>query len=143
MLKTIKIDDNHEFTISNNISWAMEYREQFGHDIVPDLLPVASALITLLGEINANQFDIAKMDKDLLQDALINLAGVQFVDFINLIWAMTKAADDKTPEPKKWLKQFEAFPLDIIAPQVFNHLLEGMVSQKNLMSLRPSEANKK
>lgn len=145
MIKTIKINDNTELTLSNNIGWAMEYREQFGHDIVPDLLPVVSAVISLLDEIpqdKKGKIDLKHVNKDVLQDALINLAGLQFVDFINLVWALAKNADDKIPEPKKWVKQFDTFPLDIIAPEVFKLIVEGFVSSKNLPRLNLAEATK-
>ncbi|MBQ1453903.1 MAG: hypothetical protein IIZ23_08030 [Ruminococcus sp.] len=142
MIKSIKIDDTHELTLSNNIGWAMKYREQFGHDIIPDLLPAVSAIITLLGEANGKKFDIKKIDKDILQEALINLAGIQSVDFINLIWAMAKTADDSIKEPRKWVKEFDTFPLDIILPQAFNLLLEGLVSTKNLPRLSLAGATK-
>lgn len=145
MIKTIKIDDNTEITLSNNIGWAMEYREQFGHDIIPDLLPALSAIVSMLGELSADKkgrVDLKKIDKDILQDALVNLAGLQFVDFINLIWALAKNADEKTPEPKKWVKQFEVFPLDVIAPEVFRLITEGLVSSKNLPRLSLAGANK-
>lgn len=136
MIKTIKFNDNCEIELSNNIGWAMEYREQFGHDIIPDLLPVVSAIVSLFAEIDKNNFNIREIDKDVLQEALINLAGLQFVDFINLCWAMAKTADEKTPVPKKWLKQFDdGFFVDRIAPDVFALLVEGLISTKNLSSL--------
>lgn len=136
MIKTIKFNDNCEIELSNNIGWAMEYREQFGHDIIPDLLPAVSAIVFLLGEIDAKHFDFKKIDKDVIQDALINLAGLQFVDFINLCWAMAKTADDKTPMPKKWVKLFDdGFFIDTVAPEVFGLLVEGLISTKNLQSL--------
>lgn len=140
MIKTIKIDENTELTLSNNIGWAMEYREQFGHDIIPDILPAVSAIIDLLGEIKDGKIDLNTIDKDALQDALIKLAGLQFIDFINLAWAMAKTADDEIPEPKKWVKQFDAFPVDIIAPEMFRLLVEGLVSSKNLPRLNLAEA---
>lgn len=140
MIKTIKIDENTELTLSNNIGWAMEYREQFGHDIIPDILPAVSAIIDLLGEIKDGKIDLNTIDKDALQDALIKLAGLQFIDFINLVWALAKNADDEIPEPKKWVKQFETFPLDIIAPEVFKMIMEGFISSKNLPRLNLAEA---
>lgn len=143
MIKTIKIDEERELTLSNNIGWAFEYREQFGHDIIPDLLPALSAVISLLGEIDKNGFDIKKVDKDTLQDALINLAGIQFIDFINLIWAMAKTADDSIKEPKKWVKEFDTFPLDVIAPQAFKLLIDGLISTKNLPRLSLAGAENK
>jgi hypothetical protein len=138
MIKSIKINDEVELNLSNSIAWAVEYREQFGHDIVPDILPVVSAIASFLGEASIKEFDIKAIDKDILQEALINLSGVQFVDFLNLVWAMNKAADgDKVALPKVWARQFEnGFYLDIVAPEVFKLLLEGLVSSKNLQGLQ-------
>lgn len=144
MIKSIKFNDNCEIELSNNIGWAMVYREQFGHDIIPDLLPAVSAIISILGETEQKHFDIRKIDKDVLQDALINLAGLQFVDFINLCWAMAKTANDKIPTPKKWVEQFDdGFFIDRVAPDVFGLLVEGLVSSKNLKSLSLAEATTK
>lgn len=137
MVKSIKVNDNTELLLSNNIAWAMEYRDQFGHDIVPDILPVVSAVASFIGEANLKNFDIKKIDRDVLQDALVNLAGVQFVDFLNLVWAMNKTADPKTPLPRKWADQFDGgFYLDTVAPEVFNLLMAGLVSSKNPLGLR-------
>ena len=105
MIKTINIGEK-EVKLSNNIGWAMEYRGQFGHDIIPDLLPVISAVIALVKEAGTKP-DFKKVDTEVIQDALINLAGLQFVDFINLIWALAKTADESIEEPRKWVKQFE------------------------------------
>lgn len=142
MVKTIRIDDEHELTLSNNIGWALEYREQFGHDIIPDLLPALSAVISLLGEINSKGIDFKTIDKDVLQDALINLSGLQFTDFINLLWAMAKTADGSIKEPKKWVTEFETFPLDVIAPEMFSLLCEGLMSSKNFQRLKLAGAKK-
>ena len=142
MVKSVKVNDNQEIELSNNVGWAYEYREQFGHDIVPDLLPILSAIISLLGD--AELKDLKKVSKiikaDTVQDALIQLTGLQFVDFLNLVWALNKTADDKIPLPKKWAKQFDSFELDIVAPEVFNLLVEGLFSRKNLTRLKLAEA---
>lgn len=140
MIKTINIGEK-EVKLSNNIGWAMEYRGQFGHDIIPDLLPVISAVIALVKEAGTKP-DFKKVDTEVIQDALINLAGLQFVDFINLIWALAKTADESIEEPRKWVKQFETFPLDEVVPQVFNLITEGLVSSKNLPRLTLAEAKK-
>lgn len=136
MIKEVKANDNAIIKLSNNIGWAVEYREQFGHDIIPDVLPVVSALASLFTEVNTKGFDIKAIDKDVLQEALINLAGVQFVDFLNLVWAMNKTAEPNTPLPKEWLRQFDdGFHIDVIAPEVFRLLVEGLISVKNSQSL--------
>lgn len=141
MNKTIKISKDKELVISNNLAWAMIYKSQFGHDIVPDIMPIVSAITKLLGELSkANGTDVASvlksLDGDTLQDALIELCALQFTDFINLTWAMAKANDDDIETPDKWVRQFDHFPIDVIAPAVFDLLLKGLVSSKNLKSLR-------
>lgn len=141
MNKTIKISKDKELVISNNLAWAMIYKSQFGHDIVPDIMPIVSAITKLLGELSkANGTDVASvlksLDGDTLQDALIELCALQFTDFINLTWAMAKANDDDIETPEKWVRQFDHFPIDVIIPAVFDLLLKGLVSSKNLKSLR-------
>ncbi len=141
MIKTIKISKDKEITLSNNLAWAMIYKSQFGHDIVPDIMPIVSAVTKLFGELSRHTGqDVAELikalDGDTLQDALIELCAVQFIDFINLVWALSKANDDDIEPPDIWVRQFEEFPLDIIAPAVFELLTKGLISSKNLKSLR-------
>ena len=141
MIKTIKISKDKDLTISNNLAWAMIYKSQFGHDIVPDIMPIVSAVTKLLGELGKmagkDMTEVLKdLDGDTIQSALIELCALQFTDFINLTWAMAKANDDDIETPEKWVRQFDQFPMDIIAPAVFDLLLKGLVSSKNLKSLR-------
>lgn len=141
MIKTIKISKEKELTISNNLAWAMIYKSQFGHDIVPDIMPIVSAVTKLLGELGKmagkDMTEVLKdLDGDTIQSALIELCALQFTDFINLTWAMAKANDDDIETPEKWVREFDQFPVDIIAPAVFDLLLKGLVSSKNLKSLR-------
>ena len=141
MIKTIKISKDKDLTISNNLAWAMIYKSQFGHDIVPDIMPIVSAVTKLLGEVGKmagkDMTEVLKdLDGDTIQSALIELCALQFTDFINLTWAMAKANDDDIETPEKWVREFDQFPVDIIAPAVFDLLLKGLVSSKNLKSLR-------
>lgn len=141
MIKTIKISKDKDLAISNNLAWAMIYKSQFGHDIVPDIMPIVSAVTKLLGELGKmagkDMTEVLKdLDGDTIQSALIELCALQFTDFINLTWAMAKANDDGIETPEKWVREFDQFPVDIIAPAVFDLLLKGLVSSKNLKSLR-------
>lgn len=143
MIKTIKISKDKELTLSNSLAWAMIYKDQFGHDIVPDIMPIVSAIAKLFGELQKNSgrdmTDLLKnLDSDILQSAMIELCAVQFTDFINLVWAMAKANDDDIETPEKWVRQFDTFPLDIIAPAVLELVAKGLISSKNLKSLRVS-----
>ena len=120
MIKTIKISKDKDLTISNNLAWAMIYKSQFGHDIVPDIMPIVSAVTKLLGELGKmagkDMAEVLKdLDGDTIQSALIELCALQFTDFINLTWAMAKANDDDIETPEKWVREFDQFPVDIIA----------------------------
>ena len=147
MIRTIEIG-NKEVRLSNNIGWTMIYKDQFGHDIVSSLTPMLAAGLDLvsgfLSDVDTSKpIDavdlLKKIDGDVLIDAMAHLAGVELVDLINITWAMAKAMDDDIPEPKRWVKDFDEFPVDIIAPEVAKLAFKGMVSTKNLkrlMSLR-------
>lgn len=142
MIKTITIDEGQELTLSNNVGWLLVYKDQFGQDIVPSLIPILNAGIDLVYSIytttggKLDKDSIAKLDTDVIEAAIYKLAGFEMVDFLNVVWAMAKNADDKIPEPKKWLNQFEVFPMDLMIPAVFDLLYKGMVSSKNSTRLQ-------
>lgn len=148
MIKTIKLNDEKELTLSNNLAWAMIYKDQFGHDILPDIMPIFSALTKMLNEISkVSGQDIGEalklIDNDALQDAMIEMCALQFTDFINLTWALAKANDNTIDPPYQWASQFDEFPMDILLPAVIELLAKGLVSSKNLTSLRKMTKAKK
>ncbi len=70
-------------------------------------------------------------------EILLPLFQTEFVDLvINVTWAMAKAADESIDPPKRWVRQFDAFPLDVIGPAIFDMVLKGFVSSKNLKRLK-------
>lgn len=144
MEKTIKIGKK-EVRLSNNFSWAMIYRDQFGHDILVTLTPMMAAALDvtsgLLSEVSVDgKVERAALfralDGDKFLDAIIHLGGFESVDIINIAWAMAKAADDDIPDPRTWIREFETFPLDTIVPELFSMALKGLVSSKNLKRLK-------
>ena len=143
MKKTIKISEEHSIVLSNNIGWAFEYRDQFGHDIIPVLMPALSGALNAFLSLGKHM-DEAKTVKQIVEgldpaeftDAMIELSGLRFTDFLNIIWAMAKCADDDVPEPRIWFRQFDEFPLDVIGPQAMELILKGVVSSKNLERLQ-------
>lgn len=142
MIKTIKLDKDHELTLSNNAGWLYEYRDQFGHDITPDIMPLISAIMRVITEVAPHindTDDIFKLIKttppELFQEAIFELAGWQVTDLINIVWALAKCADDEIEEPRKWIRQFDAFPFDIIVPEVWDMVLKGFITSKNLKAL--------
>lgn len=143
MEKTIKIGKK-SVKLNNNVSWAIVYRDQFGRDIIPTIMPLfASALDIISGIINETGktddielTDLAKLaDGDSLLNAAIHLGGFEFTDLICITWALAKCADEDIPAPREWIEQFEIFPVDVVAPEVFSLIFKGVVSSKNLKRL--------
>ena len=144
MEKTIKIG-KQDVRLTNNVSWAMTYRDQFGHDIIPTLMPMFAAAIDIVGGVVEEVGEGGKMTmSDLLKaitgdrfvDAMIHLSGLEFVELINITWAMAKACDDDLPDPKTWAIGLEEFPVDTIAPEIATLAFKGLVSSKNLKRLK-------
>ena len=143
MEKIIKIG-KQEVRLNNNVAWTMEYRDQFGKDIVPALMPILASLMegvsTIISESGSNEVamaDIADAIQGRAMEVLLPMFQVEFVDVvINVTWAMAKAADETIVPPKQWVKQFETFPLDVVAPAVYDLVLKGFVSSKNLKRLK-------
>lgn len=143
MEKIIKIG-KQEVRLNNNVAWTMEYRDQFGKDIVPALMPVIASMIegvsTIVAETGKSEIsvsDIADAIQGRAMEVLLPMFQVEFVDVvINVTWAMAKAADENIAPPKQWVKQFETFPLDVVAPAVYDLVLKGFVSSKNLKRLK-------
>ena len=143
MEKIISIGDK-EVRLNNNIGWTMEYRDQFGKDILPVIMPFITSMIESVstviadaetdGEITTANIASALSGRSL--DVVLPLYQAEFVDLvINVIWSMAKVADDKIEPPKKWVRQFDGLYLDEIIPEVLDMVLRGFVSSKNLERL--------
>ena len=143
MEKVIKIG-KHEVKLNNNVAWTMEYRDQFGKDIVPTLMPILASMLegvsSVVAEAGADKIEIeslAKVIEGRSMEILLPMFQVEFVDtIINVTWAMAKAADENIDLPKRWVRQFETFPLDVIVPAVYELIFKGFVSSKNLKRLK-------
>lgn len=141
MTKTINLENGKELTLANNVAWFVHFRDQFGQDIVPAIMPLIASVFSVMGDIalmTENTEDIKAgdinelMNSDSMTDALIRFSGLEFTDFLNITWAMAKAADKSIPEPRKWIEGFEEFPLDIVMPAVFDLAVRGVVSTKKV-----------
>ena len=70
-------------------------------------------------------------------DVLLPMFQAEFVDLVvNVTWAMAKAADENIEPPKRWVRQFDEFPLDVVGPAVFDMAMKGFISSKNLKRLK-------
>lgn len=139
MEKFIKIG-NKEVKLNNNVAWTMEYRDQFGKDILPAVMPLLASMIEGVSAIaseadsngNITVGSIAETLEGRAIDVLLPLFQAEFVDLvINVTWAMAKAADETILPPKQWVRQFDEFPLDVVGPAVFDMVYKGFVSSKN------------
>lgn len=144
MEKTIKIG-KQEVRLNNNVAWTMEYRDQFGKDILPAIMPLVASMVegvstvmadaTVNGEITTSS--IAETLEGRTMDILLPMFQAEFVDLvIHVTWSMAKAADESIDPPKKWVRQFDEFPLDVVGPAVLDLTLKGFVSSKNLKRLK-------
>lgn len=147
MKKTINIGDK-KVNLDGNITWAITYREQFGHDIIPTLMPMLAAAIDLVKGLydaaEGNQIEgkeiIKLADDESFINALIHLSGLEFVEILNIIWALAATADD-IPEPKTWYKQFDEFYLDDVIPVVFDLIIGSSITLKNVARLKGLKKN--
>ena len=144
MEKIITIGDK-EVKLSNNVAWTMEYRDQFNKDVMEAMLPLITSLIETISTIASEEGIEGEIDLQTIASALqgrafeITLPLMQLGlndSVINVVWAMAKAADPSIAPPKQWVRQFDAFPLDEIVPEVGQMILMGFSSSKNLERLR-------
>lgn len=147
MEKTIKLDSKTSIRVSNNIEWALIYKDQFGRDVLPMLIPVANTFIELAVSVmkstggkaldmkNAGD-TIKDLDISDIQSALYSLAGLEFTDILNITWAMAKAADETIEEPRVWVRSLTSFPVDAVVPVIFDMNLQFLTTTKNYKRLQ-------
>lgn len=144
MEKVIKIG-KQEVRLSNNVAWAMEYRDQFGKDVVQEHVPLLASVTECFASIitdagkteGVNIVDILGAIEGRTMEIMIPMMQTEFMSIlVNVTWAMAKAADEGIASPKQWVRQFEVFPVDVIAPVVYDMALKGFVSSKNLKRLK-------
>lgn len=144
MESTIKIG-GVDVRVNNRAGWTITYRDQFGHDIIPTLMPLFAGAFDVISELvketgktgNVGIDDVlAITDGDALINAMVHLSGFEFVELLYITWAMAKEADDSIPDPNTWIRQFESFEVDVVAPQIVSLAFKGMCSSKNLERLR-------
>ena len=145
MVKTIKLTNKQSFKIDTTIWWLFIYRQQFGRDILPDLLPFIEALLKInasfiapngeTGEMTTAQYLQALAKDEVLEEALISLAVAESITIYQIAWALAKNADDSIPSPHEWIKSFKSLPVDRIGKEVITAVIESTISEKNAKSL--------
>lgn len=139
MIKTLNIGEK-EVVLDNNIGWTLIYKDQFGEDILPAIMPMLVSGLDIIAGIFEESEDknnitiesLAKVvDSDKFTNALFHSSAFEFTTCLNIIWALAKNADESIPEPKRWLREFDEFPLDVIGVEAVKLIFKGMVSSKN------------
>lgn len=141
MIKTIRIDDR-SVEINTSAGWLYEYRENFGHDILPDIMPILESVLNATASVlnesggKFNEKEILKaMNNDFLVDAFIKMAGMEMTTLYNIFWALAKNADNSIEQPKAYFNGFDVFPMDEILPMMFSSIVDSSISSKNAKSL--------
>ena len=150
MEKIIKIG-KQEVKLSNNVAWLMEYKDQFGKDATQELIPLVATLVETIGSGLASYKDgvinlesLSESIEGRAFELMLPLYQAELsTTLINITWAMAKAADENIDPPKKWVRQFDSFPLDVVGPEVWELAVKGFVSSKNLKRLRNLRGNVK
>lgn len=154
-IQQVKISKDCTLKLDASIGWLIKYREQFGHDILPDLLPLISAGIELAANtassIDTNTVDVKKLleaiDKEAIQDLMMNVAMLESTTVLNIIWALNANYLKKNGQEVKpldeWAEQFDSFPIDVILPKALKLIIESTVSSKNLKRLQDLTTMKK
>ena len=146
MVKTIKLREGVEITLANDSLWFEEYRDQFGQDVLPTIMPFLLAIgnsISALAEEaggldEIDQESLVKMlGSESLLDIGLRFAAFEIRDIMNIMWAMAKAYDENIEDPKAWQRKLagpehESLPIvDVIIPALAELAVKGVVSSKN------------
>lgn len=146
MIKTIELREGRNITLSNEISWMMEYRDQFNQDVVPVIMPLLLGLTQAIGNLaeevedlnNIQMADVFRlMRSEELVEIGVKLATFESVDILHIMWSMAKAYDSTIGEPKQWIRELsgsehDAIPLiDTIIPAIAELMIKGVMKPKN------------
>lgn len=145
MIKQIKLNESHSIDINSSMGWLFIYRSTFGHDILPDLMPIIESIISGMAEILEDVDDSGNIDvktiagsisDGTLNNALATFSTMEFITIIQIVWSMAKNADKSIPSIYEWAEGIENFPIDEILPELFEAITESMISSKNAKSLQ-------
>lgn len=135
--------ENQSVVLDSSTGWLFVYRDYFGRDILPDLLPALEAVLhtisNAVGVLEGDKIEdiIKALASDEVIDGLfIDLTGAELTTILNIFWSMAKNEDMTIEEPDKFFKKFDVFPVDEILPKMFSQIVNSCVSSKNLESLK-------
>lgn len=146
MVKTIQLREGLEITLANDSLWFEEYRDQFGQDILPTLMPLILAVGNSISALAEEAGSLEEIDKDAfirvlgsesMLDVGLRFSSFEISDIMHIMWAMAKAYDPNIEDPKAWQRKLagpdhESLPIaDVIVPALAELVVKGVVSSKN------------
>lgn len=147
MIRTLVLNDQ-PLELDSSLGWLYIYQRQFGHDILPDVMPLAEAVLAGLGDILTAVSDqggektmdveaaLGLLNSDNIVEMFIKMAGMELTTVLNILWAMAKNKDPYLPDPQKFVNSFDRLPLiDELAPALFYIIIDSSISSKNSKSL--------
>ena len=146
-IKEIMLNENKAITVDSSAGWLLIYREQFGRDITPDLLPLLQSGMELafgflegLGEEITKETVLKAFDQEKIDSVVMNLAGMECVTVFQIIWALTACHAERSGNEvlpyRKWVMEQGDIPLDIVIPEIVKLVAKSCISIKNLKSLQ-------
>ena len=143
MIRTLVLNDQ-PMELDSSLGWLYIYQRQFGHDILPDIMPLAEAVLAGLGDILTAVSDqggektmdveavLGLLNSDNIVEMFIKMAGMELTTVLNILWAMVRNKNPQTPGPQEFVNSFDRLPLiDELAPALFYIIVDSSVSSKN------------
>lgn len=152
MIKSIYLTEGQPVEINTSMGWVLRYRETFGNDILPDLLPILEAVILaaveLIDESEDGKLSMQAAVDSIKEGGLIGamsmLAGLEVKTALQIIWSMMKEADEpNVPGFDAWARSIDRVPFDEVGPVIFWAIADNFVSKKNMDKLRNGLGAKK
>lgn len=134
MRKEIKVDKDNKFEINTAAGWLYVYKEYFGNDILPELVPMMDSVLGVAAEIMDEKG--SGDPRDVIAEAMGAFAGTDLTTLTNIIWALAKNADPNIPNVQEWFNKFETFPTDEIVSEIFWTLAGTYITKKKVQSLK-------
>ena len=138
MKKTVQLE-GQSIEVNASMGWLFVYRNEFGHDILPDIMPMIDAFVTMGAEIYADMKEgdsvLNHITPEMLAEAVYKLSTMEVVMLVNILWAMAKNADNGIEGPQTWVNKFDVFPIEEVTFSIVELILESSTSSKNSKSL--------
>lgn len=130
MQKVITIDGK-DIKLSASLSWMYIYRHEFGKDPVGIFVPLLQKLLPLAMERSKDSFSVADLEE--LSEVLYD---INILDFLNILWALAKNANELIRDAETWYRQFNSIELDKNIVDIFELIAGSFISSKKLEALK-------